>query len=486
MERLRPREIVIPVVVGLAVAFIQAAFSGADLIRIIVYFFAGIVLAGLALVLYRYGQGRRSRVSTHGRIETESRKSTPPVSPKEKLERIWADVNADDLMAIDNMRDLTRNERDRLLEPYIGQWFRVDGIVDDVHGKANEQMVSVYIRERDHRVRAEFKSDKGRASSLRKGIRIYVLGSLRYVQGYLETMALSDCEFAERPPTARTVVSEPPVAEVEPEPLRDEAQAKTPGSPLTKAIARHGTAFAGAGVGRTPTFHVTKQFGFGWTPNRGIVIGALHGTVNEIPMSWTFDNNMNPYFPAKYAPPPDVPGDYYFSVDNIKAGTPWAITVLHEQPDEWEQVFAVEDEVGPKIDFDKQTEVHLRINARHGTQWRFGLKFSRSEEFAKGRYSSGYPLWQLQKEQDSNDLAFTYYDELGRGRAALLCRDQADQAIGVVLKRVEQTLTINVDCNPKHTVTLDARSHRFGLPTAWADGREFRISVRTEALKSEN
>lgn len=33
-------------------------------------------------------------------------------------------------MAIDNMPDLTRNEKDRLLEPYIGQWVRVDGIVE--------------------------------------------------------------------------------------------------------------------------------------------------------------------------------------------------------------------------------------------------------------------------------------------------------------------------------------------------------------------
>lgn len=89
MEPLRPREIVIPVVVGLGVAFIQAAFSGADLIRIIVYFFGGLVLAGLALVLYRYLRGDSSRVSIDAfiksaRMQAESRKSPPLVSRKRK------------------------------------------------------------------------------------------------------------------------------------------------------------------------------------------------------------------------------------------------------------------------------------------------------------------------------------------------------------------------------------------------------------------
>jgi hypothetical protein len=152
----------------------------------------------------------------------------------------------------------------------------------------------------------------------------------------------------------------------------------------------------------------------------------------------------------------------------------------------WEKVFTDKDEVGPQIDFQTQAEVRLRITPLQGTQWRFGFKFSRSAEFSKGRYSSGCPLWHLQKEQDSNDLGFTYYDEQSRGRGALLCADRADKEVGLLMRRIDERLVIMVDCNPAYTGTLDAHSHRFALPTAWADGRPFRIRVQLEVLRLES
>lgn len=481
---MKPREVVIPLVVGLAVALAQALFAGPDLIRLIVYFFGGLALAGVGVVLSRAVRERGSHPEMNGlvrapRMEADRHKTAPVESSTAKNERVWGDVKPEDLLAIDHMDNLTRNERDRLLEPYIGQWLTVDGAVDDVQGKANDPTVYVYIREREHRVVANFKNDKVRASSLRKGIPIRVMGSFHHVQGYIESIFLEDCEFAAR---------DRPTPPLPPPAMRESAKEK-PGdvrAPINAMVAGHGAEFSGVGVGKTETFTVTNEFGFKWTPNAGIVIGGLHARLNGIPHTWTFDNNMNPYFPAKYAPPPDIPGDCYFTVDNIKAGTPWTITILHEHPYEWQHDFTIEDEIGPKIDFDKQAEVRLAVKVLQGTQWRFGLKFSRGDEFSKGRYSSGYPLWHLQKEQNSDDLAFTHYDELGRGRGALLCRDYANQEIGIVIKRVGQQLIITVDCNPTHIVTFDARSHRFALATAWADGREFKISVRCEVLVTDS
>jgi len=135
---LRAREIVIPLVVGLVVALLQALFSGPDLIRIILYFFVGLGLAGLGLLAYRFLRDARSRVSVDdlvkgARLEANRRETEPALSPKGQKVRIWADVRPEDLIAIDDMKDLTRNERDRLLEPYVGQWFSIDGVVDDRH-----------------------------------------------------------------------------------------------------------------------------------------------------------------------------------------------------------------------------------------------------------------------------------------------------------------------------------------------------------------
>jgi len=150
----------------------------------------------------------------------------------------------------------------------------------------------------------------------------------------------------------------------------------------------------------------------------------------------------------------------------------------------WERVFAVEDAVGPAIDFNKQTEVRLRVKPLRGNQWRFGLKFSRSDEFYSGRYAAGYPLWHVQKEQGSDDLAFTYYDELGRGKGALIWPGYNDEEITIVVRRMEPYLVIKVDGGFGWTGTFEARAHRYAQPTAWADGREFQLKVQLDVLST--
>jgi hypothetical protein len=181
--------------------------------------------------------------------------------------------------------------------------------------------VIVYVQERDHLVSAYFKDDKDRASSLRKGIEIRVIGSLRVVTGYAGMITLERCEFVELERIAVPPADSPVQATV--------ASVEAETSSRNRAV-EPGTDFSGTGVGKTPQFHIAKTFGFRWTPSDRVVIGGLHGTLNGIQHTWTFDNNLNPYFPAKYAPPPDVPGDYYFTIDNIKPGTPWTINVLYE------------------------------------------------------------------------------------------------------------------------------------------------------------
>jgi hypothetical protein len=283
--KLRAREILIPLVVGLIVALLQALFSGLDLIRIILYFFVGLGLAGLGLLAYRFVRGARSRVSLDdivrgARMEANRRKTEPALSPTAQKVRIWADVRPEDLMAIDDMKDLTRNERDRLLEPYVGQWFSIDGVVDDVAGTADRDDVVVYVAEREHRVAAHVKKEKERASSLRKGIAVRIDGSFRSVQGYLKTITLGDCEFVAPERRQETIVAKEAPQEAARQ-VQSVEPAKGPAVVPFRALeAEHGTEFSGLGVGKTETFHVTKQFGFRWAPSTGILIGGLHGTLN--------------------------------------------------------------------------------------------------------------------------------------------------------------------------------------------------------------
>jgi hypothetical protein len=148
----------------------------------------------------------------------------------------------------------------------------------------------------------------------------------------------------------------------------------------------------------------------------------------------------------------------------------------------WERVFGVEDEVGPAIDFAQQGEVRFRVKPLRGNQWRFGLKFSSSDEFAGGRYSPGYPLWHLTKEENQDSLSQTYYDEFARSRGSLVRRLYHDEEIALTVRRIDDSkLEISVDGDPSWAGTFDFRSHRHAQHTAWADGREFLISVQLEA-----
>jgi hypothetical protein len=122
-----------------------------------------------------------------------------------------------------------------------------------------------------------------------------------------------------------TLTSPSPSASLAPSPSPSPPPSRLP-SPSPTPPAQQGPPFSGEGVGQTPTFNATRPFGFKWTPNKGIVMGSLHGTVNGQPWGWTFDNNVNPYYPNN--PPPDIPGDSVFSIDNIAPGTHWTITVL--------------------------------------------------------------------------------------------------------------------------------------------------------------
>jgi hypothetical protein len=148
----------------------------------------------------------------------------------------------------------------------------------------------------------------------------------------------------------------------------------------------------------------------------------------------------------------------------------------------WERVFGVEDEVGPPIDFARLSEVRFRVKPLRGNQWRFGLKFSSSDEFAAGRYSPGYPLWHLTKDENQDALSQTYYDEFARGRGSLVRRLYHDDEIAVTVRRIEDSkLAISVDGDPGWAGTFDFRSHRHAQPSAWADGREFVVRVQLEA-----
>jgi hypothetical protein len=321
----RLREIVIPLVVGLGIALIQAIFTGPDLVRFLVYFLIGLTLATLIVLVFTYASRRVSRVAIGGASLGENQVSASGIVIERKLKRSWLNVRAEDLIDIAKMQNLTLAERDRLLAPYIGQWLAVEGPVADVRGTPEGRAITVSIDERNHNVDAHFVQDKVRASSLRKGVSVHVVGQLVSVTG--GGLQISECEFIEQQKTSTPTQ----IADKASAPLLPPSSAflKTRESAPDKP-AQHGTQFSGIGVGKTPMFHAERAFGFRWTPSNGIVIGAQRGTLNEIPHGWTFDNNLNPYFPAKIAPPPDVPGDFHFTVDNIAKDTPWTITVLYD------------------------------------------------------------------------------------------------------------------------------------------------------------
>jgi hypothetical protein len=107
--------------------------------------------------------------------------------------RPLADLTAEDLIKIERDGELTTTEKNRLLEPYIGQRLKAEGQVDNVWGTAESPVVGVSIIERDHFVDAHFMADKARASLLRKGVAVRIRGELESVADY--GITLRECSF---------------------------------------------------------------------------------------------------------------------------------------------------------------------------------------------------------------------------------------------------------------------------------------------------
>lgn len=326
---LRLREIVIPLAVGLGVALIQAVFTGPDLVRLLVYFLVGLSVATLAVVVFRFAS-HYSRRSVDGLTVSKflDAPATPyAIAPNAKGERVWLSIAVEDVIAYEKMPNMTRNERDRLVAPYIGQWVRVAGQVEDVNGTPDKPVVAVSIKERGHHVDAQFTQHKVRASSLRKGVAVQVIGQIRAVFDF--GVQIRDSEFVE--PQKSLSPSEIADEATEPVPpavpsMSDEIRDYLAARELPRIVKE----FSGRGVGKTSTFQVTRDFGFAWGPKEAIAVAHMHGTLNGIPHSWAFGSNPNPYYPYKFGPPPDAPGDFYFTIDNIRPETKWWITVLYE------------------------------------------------------------------------------------------------------------------------------------------------------------
>ncbi|SRR6266567_226000 len=165
----------------------------------------------------------------------------------------------------------------------------------------------------------------------------------------------------------------------------------------------------------------------------------------------------------------------------VAAGGNVHISVTPSRPlAKWERAFTIEDEVGPSIDFTEQQHVVFRVKPQ-ANQWRFGLKFSASDEFATDRFGNGHALWNLQKDANHDALAASYNDGFSRGHGTDVMETYHDAEVTISIDAARPNLTVAVEGSPGYRHTFDLHDHRYALPTAWADGHGFSVKVEFEA-----
>jgi hypothetical protein len=125
----------------------------------------------------------------------------PTVRPGQRRE--FTDATPRDLVKLANTPGLTKVQVSRLLEPHIGKWLAIEGIVDDVSGSSSWAGLNLIDVNGDHTLKAKayFNKKDGaqayeRATALHRGARLRVQGKIDGVAGWGH-ITLDPCEFVE-------------------------------------------------------------------------------------------------------------------------------------------------------------------------------------------------------------------------------------------------------------------------------------------------
>ncbi len=143
-------------------------------------------------------------------------------------------------------------------------------------------------------------------------------------------------------------------------------------------------------------------------------------------------------------------------------------------------VFNTEDQEDPRrIDFLTIHRLRLTVTPAHQTKhWRLGLEFSQTQTFSGWRYGVGHPLWHLTKNAGDPRLLVTYYNELIRPSGDEVAIAPYDRStVEVNIERREGMLEFRVSGNPGHTLLLPLEFHKVGRLFAWADGKQYELTV---------
>jgi hypothetical protein len=166
----------------------------------------GVALLGWALVLYLADKQVERRVErrTPGAVELRPTKRPAPPKPQIPLtmpanvERIYSDATVAYLVGLGRTPNLTGAERARLVEPQVGKWLRIEGVVDDVNTYKGFVQVLICSEPRDPTIPctvAHFNRDIDRAAALPKGARIRAAGRFTGTSPVNASVTLDDCEL---------------------------------------------------------------------------------------------------------------------------------------------------------------------------------------------------------------------------------------------------------------------------------------------------
>ncbi len=142
--------------------------------------------------------------STTGPARTVHQERVPekvPDAKPEKVERVYSDATPAELLALGTTPGLTSAERARLLEPHVGKWLRIEGVVDDVNADYKVQAgfvqvaIDVGIDPAKSPILTFFRSDLDRVTALRKGARIRVEGKFSGSGPMGNAVVLDECEL---------------------------------------------------------------------------------------------------------------------------------------------------------------------------------------------------------------------------------------------------------------------------------------------------
>jgi hypothetical protein len=148
-----------------------------------------------------------------------------------------------------------------------------------------------------------------------------------------------------------------------------------------------------------------------------------------------------------------------------------------------------DDFVDEILDFENLRSLVIQFRPVTNGYWRFGIKFSSTQNFSHTRVEKNFPLWHLAKNDSGNNMWRTYWNENYEHTGDVnVISDYDGSKLSIAIDKKDGLRVVVKDIKGKELLSekFSLDYHRYGQITAWGDQHDYRISAEIDKRWEKN